>query len=95
MAAGVAANGATGRTGAEAAGPVVVTAMDRDRMGAYQQMASELRAAGLRAEVFLGGGNWSWCRFRLWSRLRCGLGDGLGFRLGFDLLLFVFLLLLF
>ncbi len=48
---------ATGRTGAEAAGPVVVTAMDRERMGAYQAMASELRAAGIRAEVFLGGGN--------------------------------------
>lgn len=39
------------------AGPVVVTVMDRDRMAAYQAMAAELRAAGIRAEVFLGGGN--------------------------------------
>ncbi len=37
-------------------GPVVVTAMDRDHMAGYQTMASELRAAGIRAEVFLGGG---------------------------------------
>ncbi len=39
------------------AGPVIVTVMDRDRMAAYQAMAAELRAAGIRAEVFLGGGN--------------------------------------
>ncbi len=39
------------------AGPVVVTVMDRAEMPAYQAMAAELRAAGLRAEVFLGGGN--------------------------------------
>ncbi len=38
------------------AGPVVVTVMDRDRMAEYQAMAAELRADGLRAEVFLGGG---------------------------------------
>ncbi|MEM1315578.1 MAG: histidine--tRNA ligase [Pseudomonadota bacterium] len=38
-------------------GPIVITAMDRDRMAGYQAMARELRAAGLRAEVFLGGGN--------------------------------------
>ena len=38
------------------AGPVVVTVMDRADMPAYQAMAAELRAAGLRAEVFLGGG---------------------------------------
>jgi histidyl-tRNA synthetase len=38
-------------------GPVVVTVMDRDRMADYQAMASELRAAGIRAEAFLGGGN--------------------------------------
>jgi histidyl-tRNA synthetase len=31
--------------------------MDRDRMAQYQAMAAELRAAGIRAEVFLGGGN--------------------------------------
>lgn len=37
-------------------GPIVVTVMDRDRMTDYQGMAAELRAAGVRAEVFLGGG---------------------------------------
>ena len=36
------------------AGPVVVTVMDRDRMADYQAMAAELRAAGIRAEVYLG-----------------------------------------
>ncbi|MCQ0971744.1 histidine--tRNA ligase [Paracoccus sp. TK19116] len=45
---------AKGLTGAEASGPVVVTVMDRDRMGDYQAMAAELRAAGIRAEVYLG-----------------------------------------
>ena len=38
----------------QAQGPVVVTVMDRERMGAYQAMAAELRAAGIRAEVYLG-----------------------------------------
>jgi histidyl-tRNA synthetase len=33
---------------------VVVTVMDRDRMADYQRMAAELRAADLRAEVYLG-----------------------------------------
>jgi histidyl-tRNA synthetase len=42
------------RGGAEAEGPVVVTVMDRDRMADYMALAAELRAAGLRAEVFLG-----------------------------------------
>ncbi len=42
-----------GRIGAGATGPVVVTVMDRDRMAAYQAMAAELRAAGIRAEVCL------------------------------------------
>jgi len=37
-----------------ASGPVVVTVMDRDRMADYQLMASELRNAGIRAEVYLG-----------------------------------------
>jgi histidyl-tRNA synthetase len=37
-------------------GPVVVCAMDRARMADYAAMASELRAAGVRAEAFLGGG---------------------------------------
>lgn len=45
---------AKGMAGAETAGPVVVTVMDRDRMADYQAMAAELRAAGLRAEVYLG-----------------------------------------
>lgn len=35
-------------------GPVVVTVMDRDRMADYQAMATELRQAGIRAEVYLG-----------------------------------------
>jgi len=48
---------AQGRFEAEAEGPVVITVMDRARMADYQRMARELRAAGLRAEVFLGGGN--------------------------------------
>ncbi|WP_299905375.1 histidine--tRNA ligase [uncultured Paracoccus sp.] len=45
---------AKGLAGAEAVGPVVVTVMDRDRMGEYQAMAAELRNAGIRAEVYLG-----------------------------------------
>ncbi|MFQ5622140.1 MAG: histidine--tRNA ligase [Paracoccaceae bacterium] len=43
-----------GRVGSAAAGPVVVTVMDRTRMAEYQSMAAELRNAGVRAEVFLG-----------------------------------------
>ena len=38
----------------QARGPVVVTVMDRDRMADYLAMAAELRAAGIRAEVYLG-----------------------------------------
>jgi histidyl-tRNA synthetase len=45
---------AKGRTSGMAAGPVVVTVMDRDRMADYFAMAGELRAAGIRAEVYLG-----------------------------------------
>jgi histidyl-tRNA synthetase len=45
---------AKGRTGAEEQGPIVVTVMDRDRMADAFAMAAELRAAGLRAEVYLG-----------------------------------------
>ncbi|UWQ33843.1 histidine--tRNA ligase [Leisingera sp. M527] len=45
---------AKGRLSAEAAGPVVVTVMDRDRMADYQMMVAELRNAGIRAEVYLG-----------------------------------------
>ena len=45
---------AKGRIEASAQGPVVVTVMDRDRMADYQTMVAELRAAGIRAEVYLG-----------------------------------------
>ncbi|WP_424989910.1 histidine--tRNA ligase [Fluviibacterium sp. S390] len=45
---------AKGRTAAQAHGPVVVTVMDRDRMADYQSMVADLRAAGVRAEVYLG-----------------------------------------
>ena len=45
---------AKGLAGGDARGPVVVTVMDRDRMAAYHAMAAELRAAGIRAEVYLG-----------------------------------------
>jgi len=38
-------------------GPVLVTVMDKDRLADYQTMVGELRAAGIRAEMFLGGGN--------------------------------------
>ena len=40
--------------GAEAQGPVVVTVMDRERVGDALALAAELRAAGLRAEAYLG-----------------------------------------
>jgi histidyl-tRNA synthetase len=43
-----------GRLSGAEPGPVVVTVMDRDRMADYQAMAADLRAAGIRAEVFLG-----------------------------------------
>ncbi len=45
---------AKGRIGGSAQGPVVVTVMDRDRMAEYMALASTLRGAGLRAEVYLG-----------------------------------------
>ena len=35
-------------------GPVVVTVMDRDRLDSYVGMVSELRAAGIRSEMYLG-----------------------------------------
>ncbi len=50
----LAALDAKGRLDTAAQGPVVVTVMDRDRMSDYQAMANELRAAGIRAEVYLG-----------------------------------------
>ena len=43
-----------GRSDTAEAGPVVVTVMDRDRMADYQSMVSEIRASGIRAEVYLG-----------------------------------------
>ena len=43
---------AKGRSGAAAPGPVVVTVMDRDRMADYMGIVGELRAAGIRAEVY-------------------------------------------
>jgi histidyl-tRNA synthetase len=35
-------------------GPVIITVMDRDRMADYFAMATDLRNAGIRAEVYLG-----------------------------------------
>jgi histidyl-tRNA synthetase len=37
-------------------GPVVVTVFDRDRIADYQGMVQRLRAAGIRAELYLGSG---------------------------------------
>ena len=37
-------------------GPVVVTVFDKDRIADYQRMAATLRAAGIRAELYLGSG---------------------------------------
>ncbi len=37
-------------------GPVIVTVFDKDRIADYQRMASTLRAAGIRAELYLGSG---------------------------------------
>lgn len=45
---------AKGRIGGTEQGPVLVTVMDRDRMADYQAMVADLRAAQLRAEVYLG-----------------------------------------
>ena len=39
----------------DAKGPVVILALESDQMAAYQQMAMDLRAAGIRAEVYVGG----------------------------------------
>ncbi len=39
----------------ETQGPVVILALENDQMADYQAMAAELRAAGVRAEVYLGG----------------------------------------
>ena len=48
---------ASGRAQAAPQGPVVVTVMDRERVGEALSMAAELRAAGIRAEAYLGNGN--------------------------------------
>ncbi len=45
---------ASGRAARAQPGPVVVTVMDRDRVAESMAMAAELRAAGVRAEVYLG-----------------------------------------
>ncbi|WP_298561049.1 histidine--tRNA ligase [uncultured Aliiroseovarius sp.] len=45
---------AKGRMGGKAVGPVVVTVMDKSRLADYQSMVTELRQAGIRAEVYLG-----------------------------------------
>ncbi len=45
----------TGNLGAtQPVGPVVVLVMDKDQTAGYQAMVSELRNAGIRAEMFLG-----------------------------------------
>ena len=45
---------AKGRLNTKTLGPVVVTVMDRDQMAYYQGLVTELRNAGIRAEVYLG-----------------------------------------
>lgn len=40
--------------GADAAGPVVVLVMERERLADYQRLVSTLRGAGIRAELYLG-----------------------------------------
>ncbi|PZX38962.1 histidyl-tRNA synthetase [Roseinatronobacter thiooxidans] len=50
----LAALAAKGRLDDAALGPVVVTVMDRTRMADYMGMVNELRAAGIRAEMYLG-----------------------------------------
>jgi len=53
----LAALSATGRLGvADVQGPVVILALDPSRMVHYQSMCADLRNAGIRAEVFMGGG---------------------------------------
>ncbi|NWG91224.1 MAG: ATP phosphoribosyltransferase regulatory subunit, partial [Parvularculaceae bacterium] len=43
------------RGGSRGEGPVVVLALESDQMADYQLMAAELRGAGVRAEVYVGG----------------------------------------
>ena len=50
-----AALAALGKSGAaDAAGPVVVLVLDRDRMGDYQKIVADLRRADIAAELYLG-----------------------------------------
>ena len=46
-----------GLIGNESTPPVIICAFDRGLMGQYFQMATELRAIGIKAEVFVGAGN--------------------------------------
>jgi len=46
---------ALGETGEATTGPVVVLVMDREAIGVYQQMTNELRRAGVRTEMYVGG----------------------------------------
>ncbi len=41
----------------ETLGPVVVTVMDKDRQGDYWKFVQDLRAAGIRAEMYIGTSN--------------------------------------
>ncbi len=43
------------RTDKPAPGPVLVLVMDRERLGDYQQMTRQLRDAGIRCEMYVGG----------------------------------------
>ena len=45
-----------GEKAARAAGPVVLLALEREQMARYQALCTELRNAGIRAEVYMGGG---------------------------------------
>ena len=41
-------------TNREPIGPVIVTVMERDKLNLYQKIVSELRAAGIQSEVYMG-----------------------------------------
>ena len=41
-------------TNSEPIGPVIVTVMERDKLNLYQKIVSELRAAGIQSEVYMG-----------------------------------------
>ena len=45
---------AKGQSHRTALGPVVVSVMDKDQLAHYQAMVGELRAAGIRAEMYMG-----------------------------------------